>query len=163
MRTGREAQWVAVVTAVTVAGCATIMNQTKQSVGVASTPAGASVTIDEHPSGSTPVVVRLSRKHQHLVHIELAGYQPYETILTRKVSGWVWGNVLIGGVIGLGIDVTSGGMYKLAPDHVAAVLQKTGHAKMPREDVLCIAVVLTPDSRWERIGQLTRAKRSSVQ
>ncbi len=94
-------------------GCATIMNQTTQSIGISSTPTGAAVAVDNVPNGKTPIIARLTRKDNHFVKIELEGYELFETTLTRRVSGWVWGNVAFGGLIGLAIDAITGGLYKL--------------------------------------------------
>ena len=138
------------------AGCATIMNQTTQAIGISSSPTGASVTVDSMPHGKTPVVAKLSRKDHHVVTIELAGYQPYEATLTRRVSGWVWGNVLFGGLIGLAVDAMSGGLYKLTPDQIVAQLQKGARASLFQEDGVYIAAVLSPDPTWEKIGQLSK-------
>ncbi len=136
------------------AGCATIMHQTTQSIGISSTPTGAAVAVDNVPHGKTPVIARLTRKDDHFVKIELEGYETFETTLTRRVSGWVWGNVAFGGLIGLAVDAITGGLYKLTPDQVAAELRKKGSAALLKEDGLYVAVVLKPDPRWEKIGQL---------
>src|SRR5689334_739562 len=85
-------------------GCATIIHGTKQEVGISSSPTGATVMIDNNDVGVTPVVSKLSRKQNHVVKIQLAGYQPFETTLTHSVSGWVWGNLAFGGLIGLVVD-----------------------------------------------------------
>ncbi len=42
--------------------------------------------------------------------------------LNRKVSVWVWGNIVFGGLIGLPIDALTGGLYKIEPDVVSAEL-----------------------------------------
>ena len=44
-----------------VTGCATIMNQTKQTVGISSVPTGATVTINNVEYGKTPVFAKLAR------------------------------------------------------------------------------------------------------
>lgn len=142
---------------VSMVSCATIMHQTKQDVGIASTPTGASVAIDNKPYGKTPLVAELKRKENHFVKVELPGYETFELAITHKVSGWIWGNIAFGGLIGLAIDAISGGMYKLTPDQVVAQLQKQGSAALLREDALYIAVVLEPESNWEKIGQLEPA------
>lgn len=142
---------------VSMVSCATIMHQTKQDVGIASTPTGASVMIDNKPYGKTPLVAELKRKENHFVKVELPGYETFELAITHKVSGWIWGNIAFGGLIGLAIDAISGGMYKLTPDQVVAQLQKQGSAALLREDALYIAVVLEPESNWEKIGQLEPA------
>jgi len=147
---------VAIVFVVTLTGCATIMQGTTQSIGIGSTPTGAKVTINNVLKGNTPLVVELKRKEHHIVKIELPGYMPYETAFSRSTSGWVWGNIVFGGIIGLAIDAMAGGLYKLSPTEVNAVLAKEGGASLYREDSLYIAVVLTPDPNWEKIGQLER-------
>jgi len=103
-------------------GCASIMHGITQDVGIASVPTGAAVSIDNISHGRTPVIATLSRKANHLVRMELAGYHPFEATLTQAVSGWVWGNIVFGGVIGVGVDALSGGFYRLAPEQVTATL-----------------------------------------
>lgn len=135
-------------------GCATIMHGTKQQLGISSNPTSADVTIDGQIFGKTPLTAELSRKDNHLVKIELEGYLPYETNLTRKTSGWVWGNILFGGLIGLAVDAISGGMYKLTPEQIQAELKNANIASVKNDDYLFITVVLSPDPTWEKIGNL---------
>jgi len=137
-------------------GCATIMQGTTQSVGISSTPTGATVTINNVEKGKTPVIVDLRRKDQHFVKIQMPGYMPYETTFTRSTSGWIWGNIVFGGLIGLAIDAMAGGLYKLTPTEINAVLTREGVSSLYRQNSLYIAVVLTPDPKWEKIGQLER-------
>lgn len=151
------------VSGVMLAGCATIINQTTQSIGISSSPTGATVTVDGAPYGKTPVVARLSRKDNHFVKMELDGFEPYETTLTRRVSGWVWGNVAFGGLIGLAIDAISGGLYKLTPDQITAELRTKGRTSLLQQETLYVAVVLTPNPKWEKIGQLARLDQVTTQ
>jgi len=130
------------------------MHGTKESVGVSSSPTGAKVTIDNKDFGVTPIVADLRRKDHHFIKIELEGYQPYEITLTRKTSGWVWGNIIFGGVIGLVIDAISGALYKLQPNEVNAALQHLSLGKL--EGKIIIVVVLEPDQKWEKIGNFKR-------
>ena len=87
------------------------MHGTSQDLGISSSPTNATVMIDNVDAGKTPLVGKLSRKDNHIIKIQLGGYQPFEGTVTRKVSGWVWGNILFGGVIGLAVDAISGGLY----------------------------------------------------
>ena len=54
--------------------------------------------------------------------VEFPGYQPFEATVTRSVSGWVAGNILFGGLIGLSVDAISGGLYTLGPEQITATL-----------------------------------------
>ncbi|MGH7553307.1 MAG: PEGA domain-containing protein, partial [Longimicrobiales bacterium] len=109
-------------TILVLSGCATIMHGTKQSVGISSAPAGANIFIDNAPFGATPMVADLARKDHHTIRLEMEGYQPFAMSVSRGVSGWVVGNILFGGLIGLAVDAISGGMYKLTPEQVSATL-----------------------------------------
>ena len=137
-----------------ITGCATLMNGPKQKVGISSTPSGASVSVDGVSFGKTPVAANLNRNDDHIVIIKMDGYEPYETMLTKKVSGWVWGNILIGGLIGLVIDALSGGLYQLTPEQVEATLAKSGMSHLYKEDTLYVTVVLNPEPGWQKIGSL---------
>ena len=137
-----------------IAACGTIMHGSMQDVSFTSAPAGAQVTVDTARLGPTPVVAKLRRKDRHVVRIELAGYQPFEMALQRKTDGWVWGNILFGGLIGLVVDASTGGMYKIEPAVVQASLTQ-GSARVSRQgDVIAVAVVLHADPSWERIARL---------
>lgn len=138
--------------------CATIMQGTTQDVGISSTPSGATVSINNSEKGKTPLVVDLKRKDNHIIKIELAGYQTYETTLTKKTSGWVWGNIVFGGLIGLVVDAMAGGIYRLTPEQIDTVLARSDSAGMlkGKRDIIIIATVLEPDPTWEKIGQLVK-------
>ena len=137
-------------------GCATIIHGGgSQDIGFASSPSGAQVTVDGNAAGKTPMIASLKRGDNHVVRIELAGYQPYEATLTRSVSGWVWGNILFGGLIGLAVDALSGGLYTLSPEQVQGTLTPNA-PRAAVADGVYVAVVLVADPSWKRIGQLER-------
>ncbi len=143
---------------VVVAGCATIMHGTSQDVGISSTPTGAAVAVDNKALGNTPIIAHLSRKEHHIVVLKLDGYEPSEMTLTRGVSGWVWGNIVFGGLIGLAVDAISGGLYKLTPEQLAANLQKKPVSLQKVDGLVYVAVVMRPDPTWQKVGQLQRAR-----
>ena len=139
-------------------GCASIMHGTSQDIGIGSSPSGAKVTINGQEKGKTPMIVDLRRKDNHQVRIELDGYMPYDTTIVRKVSGWVVGNILFGGLIGLAVDAISGGLYNLTPEQVQATLAKEGMGHLYKNDTLYIVTVLTPDPTWQKVGSLSKAE-----
>ncbi len=147
---------IMIVFSIMVAGCCTIMQGTTQSIGISSVPTGAKVSVDNSEKGKTPIVVNLTRKDNHFVKIEMEGYLPYEATFTRGTSGWVWGNIVFGGIIGLAVDAMTGGLYYLTPNQVNAVLQTEKHSSLYKRGSLYVAVVLHPDPSWEKIGQLKK-------
>jgi uncharacterized protein YceK len=133
--------------------CASIISGSKQNINFNSTPSGATVWVDDVNLGVTPVIAQLERiKKNQKVKIELQGYKPYELILNRKTNGWIWGNILFGGIIGIIIDASSGAMYRLTPDQIEA--QLANGVVMNRKNDTYIGVVMTADANWEKIGNL---------
>lgn len=147
-----------IITAISIStlltGCATIMHGTRQSIGIASNPSNANVWVDRTFMGNTPIIVEMSRKDNHIVRIELDGYQPYEATFSRKLSGWVFGNIIFGGFIGLAVDAVSGGLYMLTPEQVQAELRTNNMAYSKSSKDSYITVVLQPDPSWKKIGNL---------
>ena len=131
-----------------IAGCATIMQGTTQEIGISSTPTGATVKINNQVKGKTPIILDLKRKNNHIVTIELPGYMPYEATFTKSVSGWVWGNIVFGGLIGLVVDFAAGGIYKLTPTEVKAVLQEIKEGKYS-EEIAAGKIDVDPEKRKE--------------
>lgn len=139
------------------ASCATIIHGTRQEIGFSSSPTGAIVFIDKKELAKTPFIASLTRKDKHLVRIEMPGYEPFEMLITKKVSGWVWGNIVFGGLIGLIVDAVSGGIYELNPGQVQAALSKKQFGFLHKQDFICVAVALKPEPGWRKIGNLTPA------
>lgn len=136
-------------------GCATIVSGSSQDVSFNSTPPGASISVDGVQSGVTPSVLKLDTGTTHAVVLSIDGYNPYSINLKREVNGWVWGNLLVGGLIGLVIDASTGAMYRLSPEEINAGLSSTQEVGMlETDDALLIAVVMEADPTWRRVGQL---------
>lgn len=116
----------------TVVGCATIVHRGgKQWVTITSTPTGATATIDGFTKIQTPGQIKLKRGKDHIVVIEKEGYQPAQAFIDHDFSGWVIGNVLFGGLIGIAVDFGTGGAYNLEPDTLNLPLQATSAPPEP--------------------------------
>lgn len=57
------------------------------------------------------------------LRFEKDGYCSDSFALTSTTSGWVWGNVLLGGLVGSVVDFASGGARKLSSDSVHVSLK----------------------------------------
>ena len=113
------------VLSVTIFGCAAIIHGTKQKIPVNSSPSGAKVIVMGAHKASTPAVIELSRSESNIVlRFEKDGYEPVDVAITRSVDGWIVGNIIFGGIIGLVVDFASGAAYKLTPNEVSVNLQK---------------------------------------
>jgi len=106
-----------VVGTLMVQGCGTIMNGTMQTIPVTSSPPGAEVTTSTGLTIQTPGEIPLKRGmgRKVTVTIKHSAYYPQTVTLKSSISGWAFGNFLIGGIIGGVIDQVSGGGYKYTP------------------------------------------------
>lgn len=66
--------------------CSLLIRSTKQDVPVTSNPVGAKIIVDGKDAGQTPLMLALKRSKSHTVRIEMAGYQPTELRVTRKIT-----------------------------------------------------------------------------
>ena len=138
-------------------GCATLMHGTHQSIAIGSRPARAGVWIDNYFAGHTPVSVDLKRNRNHLIRIELDGFEPYEIHCSKRLSGWVFGNLVFGGILGFCVDAFSGGIYCLTPDQIQACLKEDNFRYSTGDQGSYIGIVMQPDPSWNKVGQLKRA------
>lgn len=118
-------------------GCASIVSKTNWPFSVDTQPSGASVTITNKKgvevfSGKTPTAMKLRSgsgffgKESYTVSIAKEGYEPKKVTIECRVNGWYFGNILIGGLIGmLIVDPATGAMYRLDSDGISETLQKS--------------------------------------
>ena len=123
----------AMFTATSLGGCATVIRGTKESAKFESTPPGATVTAESISSDrlgpftcTTPCELELKRKREWSVQFNLDGYKPAEGVLSPQVTGGGVaagaGNVLAGGLIGIGVDAGTGANLDLRPNPMVAEL-----------------------------------------
>lgn len=109
-------------------GCATILGGgPQQPVSFNSEPTGASFTVKsssglQMASGNTPQTLKLPRKNEYQVDFTVPGYQQQSVALAKGVNGWIWGNLVVGWIIGFGVDFLTGSAYKLEPAQVQVAL-----------------------------------------
>jgi len=144
------------LSALMLTSCATIVCGSKQEVSFNSTPANASIFINEVEVGKTPFKTKLERNKEHSVVIKLDGFKPYETKLTKKFNAWYIGNIVFGGLIGLIVDPVTGAIYQLSPKDVNAQLEQGTAFNKSKNGEIFIAVSLEKDSNWKKIGQLEK-------
>ncbi len=109
--------------------CASIFTGTHKSIRVTSEPPGALLKLDGDTRALTPGVLHPSTRTDHVVAIELAGYEPYEVRLTRKLSDWEWGNAAVGLAPGVAFDGATGAIYRFEPREIHAKLRPLSRGK----------------------------------
>jgi hypothetical protein len=68
----------------------------------------------------------LTRRQEHQVQLDLPGCPTYCTTLKPGCNPWIFGNLLVGGVIGLAVDASTGAMSTLYPKSVTADFRHPG-------------------------------------
>lgn len=99
-------------------GCATFTTGRYQKVPVDSNPQGANVTVSTGNHDVTPCSFDLERGKECTIKIGKEGYKTSQITLKKEMCGSTAGNVILGGIIGLGVDAMSGAMFKLVPEKV---------------------------------------------
>ena len=111
-------------------GCASIVHNGPREVSIASEPPGAKVSIYNRSNvlvstNTTPFVAQLEPKHGYFrgqtyrLVFEKDGFAASEATLKSAVSGWYFGNLVFGGLIGmLAVDPATGAMFNIVPTKV---------------------------------------------
>lgn len=112
--------------------CSTVTRGTTTQIQIESEPSGATVTTSLNHQCTTPCTVTVSRKDEFTVHFKLGGYKDQsvfvKTILAPGGMAGFAGNVVLGGVVGMGVDAATGATLMHSPDPVKVVLERIGPA-----------------------------------
>lgn len=112
--------------AMSVGGCATVMNGTSQPVEFQSDPAGATVKLVNGLECETPCSFEMKRGRDSQVTFTMPGHEPVSVYIQSRMGGSVVGNVLAGGLIGGIVDGSNGASNHLYPDPVYVRMVRTG-------------------------------------
>jgi hypothetical protein len=130
-------------------GCATIVKGHSQQINVTTNPPGAICSL-ERDGGSiatvnpTPGTVTVEKSRKDLsVACRKDGYMPAEGKVASKFHPMTFGNILLGGIIGFGVDAASGAMteyeemimVRLIPEEFASALVRDGFFNGMRDEI----------------------------
>ena len=120
---------VAIALAGSLSACATITRGTSEAWTVETTPGGAAVKTNVgFACDQTPCTFKVPRKGAFDVTITKPGYKTVNTRVETQVAGGgaagMAGNVLVGGLIGVGVDAASGAMLEHKPNPLKIILEK---------------------------------------
>ena len=120
-------------------GCATIVKGSSQGVSVKTDPPGAACELAR--KGTTVGIVnptsgtaQVSKSAAALdVTCKKQGYLDATASLSSSVQGWTFGNILIGGVVGLVVDAGSGAMHEYQPEVLVKLLPEFFESEESRD------------------------------
>ena len=109
-------------------GCATVTRGSTDEVVFESDPPGARVTLDPPTvECTTPCRQELRRKRSYLVTFEKEGYLMSQATIEPKFAGagaaGFAGNILLGGLVGMGVDTATGASKVLRPNPLRVTLE----------------------------------------
>ena len=99
-------------------GCATLVKGSSQGVTVKTEPLGAICELRKKGKtvgivNPTPGTIQLGKGATVLdVSCKKSGYLDSNATLTSSMQGWTFGNVILGGIVGLVVDAASGAAYQ---------------------------------------------------
>lgn len=116
-------------------GCASIATGGTQTLNIDSDPPGAAVVFQGGQLGQTPTQIEVPRRRAGVqVVIKKDGYHDATVRPSNTMSGWVIGNVILGGLIGTTVDVATGSSVEYSPDSYYVTLtpeQAQDHSGSP--------------------------------
>lgn len=112
--------------ALSLGGCATVVNGVHQDLSFASDPDGAVVALSTGQTCTTPCEYSLRRGHDLRVDFTKAGYKPEFVYVQSRLAGSTFGNIILGGGIGAVVDGSNGSSNRLYPNPVSIRLVREG-------------------------------------
>ena len=145
---------LAILAPILFSSCATIFGKSSYPVSINSNPSGATVSITDKKGkevykGASPATVILKSgagffsKAEYQVKISSTNYAEQIFPVNYKLNGWYFGNLLIGGVLGmLIVDPATGAMWKLdTPPINVTLVKSTASIETPTLKIVDIASI----------------------
>ena len=121
--------WV-VVGLISSNGCASFISGRDADVAIQSNPPQAYVTVQNEQgqtvaTAMTPAKISLKRGNgvfrkapRYTAYIEKPGFLIEEVHIDPKLNPWIFGNLVLGGPIGIAADTASGAIWRYTPDDI---------------------------------------------
>jgi hypothetical protein len=145
-------------------GCATATRGTNETVMVYVSPEGAQIATSVGLTCNTsPCSLQVSRKQEFSVTVSKDGYKTQTVHVSTKVApggvAGMAGNVLIGGVIGAGVDTVSGATLDHSPNPVLVELvpNNLSNANTPKGDLSEIKEQLAAKQRAQEEAAMRKS------
>ena len=117
-------------------GCSTIANGTIQQIPINSSPQGADLIItkdiklynihgqyvtttkDTVIVNKTPYMFNAKRKEDYTIFLKKLNYNDFSLKMSKRVNPAIFGNLMMGGVIGIGVDMSNGSANIIIPERL---------------------------------------------
>jgi hypothetical protein len=139
---------IVMVMPVLITSCASILGKSAYPISINSNPNGADISITDKKGkevykGQSPATVSLKSgagffsRAEYQVKISSKGYTDQVIPVNYKLNGWYYGNLLLGGFLGmLIVDPATGAMWKLDTPPISITLRKSNALNTPTLEIL---------------------------
>ncbi|MDJ0814183.1 MAG: hypothetical protein QNJ23_10665 [Woeseiaceae bacterium] len=155
-------------------GCATIVSDSSYPLAVNSSPHGAYFTVTDRDGievnrGTTPQTVELKagagyfKGQTYTIVLSKEGFEDQTVSVRSSMDGWYWGNIVLGGLLGmLVVDPITGAMYRL-PESVAVNMDGTPVIEAEPEDEAVTNNTPDLDIIFASVDELSEEQRALLQ
>jgi hypothetical protein len=116
-------------------GCATVTRGTTDNIGFDSQPSQAEVRTSNGLGCVTPCSLTVKKNEEFIATFTKPGYKSQQVEVKTQLAGagvaGVAGNVLVGGIIGIGVDAVTGAANEHYPNPVSVVLEPVQTERPP--------------------------------
>ncbi|MGN6514226.1 MAG: hypothetical protein ACTHLR_00115 [Rhizomicrobium sp.] len=124
---------------VAVSGCASIIKGHTQSIAITTPPiTGANCILSSKEGNWTvvsPGIVTVNKSKEDIqAHCTKPGYQDGIATIPSDFQGWTLGNLLLGGVIGVGVDAATGAINEYPHAFQIPMFPASGAAPAPANE-----------------------------
>jgi hypothetical protein len=123
------------VLAASCGGCATVTRGTTDNIGFDSQPSQAEVRTSNGLGCVTPCSLTVKKNEEFIATFTKPGYKSQQVEVKTQLAGagvaGVAGNVLVGGIIGIGVDAVTGAANEHYPNPVSVVLEPVASERPP--------------------------------
>ena len=139
-------------------GCATITRGSSEAFAIESDPAGATAKLSNGLVCQTPCSVSVKRRGDFSVVFEKEGYETLTATVTSSIDGagsaGMAGNVLVGGLIGAGVDAGTGAMHSHKPNPLSV--------KMIKLSDVAVKTAVTPSTIYDDLQKLHNLRKQGI-
>ncbi|MFC7053063.1 translation initiation factor 2 [Hansschlegelia quercus] len=129
---------VALAACAALSGCASITRGSTEQLTVTTTPSEATVRTSMNHQCTSPCTLTVGRKDEFIVTATKPGFKEASVPVKTKVAGnggaAFAGNVLVGGLIGMGVDASTGAALDHYPNPVVLALEPIAAIPAPKPE-----------------------------
>lgn len=137
------------VLGIALSGCASIIKGSSQQIAITTPPTDGADCVLSSKEGNwtvvTPGVAKVKKSKEDIqIHCTKAGWKDATATIPSDFEGWTLGNLLIGGIIGLGVDASTGAINEY-PHAFQVPMQQNNVSSIP-SDTTTVTTSGTPSS-----------------